>query len=76
MIQPSDYSILFSEVAHSWGDKHGQKAGSQEIFGRDLIAAFPTIHPGHSGAATYYKGIEMNGVCNDTKLGQFGTHEG
>lgn len=40
-------------------EEQGEKPGSQRIFGRNLLAAFPQVRAGHSGNTKYYTGISL-----------------
>jgi putative DNA primase/helicase len=40
-------------------EEQGEKPGSQRMFGRNLLAAFPRVRAGHSGNTKYYNGISL-----------------
>jgi len=49
----------------NWCNSRGYSPLSQNMFGRDLKAAFPGVRPIHSGPVSLYRGIRLNEIGRD-----------
>jgi putative DNA primase/helicase len=55
-IEKADLYGAYKRYCEVQGDKH---PCTQVVFGRNLMAVYPTVRIGHSGATKYYYGIEL-----------------
>jgi putative DNA primase/helicase len=63
-------SIEKARLYEAWKshcEAQGENAGSAAVFGRNLMAAFPTVRSGHSGSRKLYYGIELKDDSADER---------